>query len=119
MTLIRSGTGLACPRLPIGRLGQQDLLAERGLARAREIEMAQAMAADLEIRIGDQLLGALLVGLHPLAAGEERGLDALRAQQIDDAPVIAGDVAVGLAEIEGKSDQLLVGRQADAPDRAA
>ena len=42
--------------------------------------MAQAVAADLEIWIGNQLFSALFVGLHPFAAGEERGLDALRAQ---------------------------------------
>src|SRR5262245_26123064 len=67
----------------------------------REVEMAQSMAADLEIGVGNQLLGALFVGLHPFAAGEERGLHALGAEKVDDPPVIAGDVAVGLAEIEG------------------
>src|SRR5690242_9488609 len=78
--------------------------------------MAQSMAADLEIRVGNQLLGALFVGLHPFAAGEERGLHALGAEKVDDPPVIAGDVAVGLAEIEGECD---AGRKLDAPNRAA
>src|SRR5262245_66508063 len=73
----------------------------------REVEMAQSMAADLEIGVGNQLLGALFVGLHPFAAGEERGLHALGAEKVDDPPVIAGDVAVGLAEIEGECDELL------------
>ena len=63
--------------------------------------MPQAMAADLEQRIGDQLLRALGMGLHPFAAGEERRLDALRAQEIDHAAVIARHIAVLLAEIEG------------------
>ena len=79
--------------------------------------MAKPMAADLEIRIGHQLLGALLVGLHPFAAGEERGLDPLRAQKIDDAPVIAGDIAVRLAEIESERDELLAGGKRDPSDR--
>ena len=81
--------------------------------------MAQAMAADLEIRIRHQLLSALLVGLHPLAAGEEGGLDPLRAQQVDDAPVIARDISVGLAKVEGERDQLFAGRKCHASDRAA
>lgn len=81
--------------------------------------MPQAMAADLEQRIGDQLLGALGMRLHPFAAGEECRLDPLRAQEIDNAAVIAGHVPVLLAEIEGERDQLLVRRKRDAPDRAA
>ena len=81
--------------------------------------MPQPMAADLEQRIGDQLLRALGMGLHPFAAGEECRLDALRAQEIDHAAVIPRHIAVLLAEIEGERDQLLVGRQGDAADRAA
>src|SRR5262249_19334795 len=85
----------------------------------REVEMAQPMTADLEIGIGNQLLGALFVGLHPFAAGEERSLHALGAEKVDDPPVIACDVAVGLAEIEGECDELLAGWKLDTPDRAA
>ena len=59
------------------------------LFRSGEIEMAETMAAHLEQGIGDQLLGTLWVGLHPFAAGEECRLDALRAQIVDDAAVIA------------------------------
>src|SRR5215468_9314129 len=84
-----------------------------------KVEMAQSMTADFEIGVGNQLLGALFVGLHPFAAGEERGLHALGAEKVDDPPVIAGDVAVGLAEIEGERDELLAGRKLDAPNRAA
>src|SRR5512144_963115 len=85
----------------------------------RQVEMPQAMAADLEQRIGDQLLRALRMRPHPFAAGEEGRLDALRAQEIDDAPVIAGHIAVLLAKVEGERDQLLVGWQLDAADRSA
>src|SRR5262249_11800558 len=85
----------------------------------REVEMAQSMAADLEIGVGNQLLGALFVGLRPFAAGEERGLHALGAEKVDDPPVIASDVAICLAQIEGQRDELFVRRKLDAPDRAA
>jgi len=36
------------------------------------------------------------VGLHPFAAGEERGLHPLGAEKVDDPPVIASNVAVSL-----------------------
>ena len=81
--------------------------------------MPQAMTADLEQRIGDQLLRALGMGLHPFAAGEEGRLDALHAQKIDHAAVIPRHIAVLLAEIEGERDQLLSRRQLDAADRTA
>ena len=77
------------------------------------------MAADLEQLVGHQLLRPLRMRLHLFAAGEEGRLDALRAQEIDDAAVIAGRISVLLAKIEGEGDQLLVGRQLDAADRAA
>ena len=67
--------------------------------------MAQTVAADLEIRVGHQLRRPLRMSLHPFAAGEEGRFHAFRAQQIDDAPVIAGNAAVGLAKIEGERDQ--------------
>ena len=76
------------------------------------------MAADLEIGVGQQLRHALGMGLHPFAAGEEGRLDVLPAQKIDDAPVITGDAAVGLAKIEGERDQLHSGRKLHASDRA-
>ncbi len=81
--------------------------------------MLQAVAADLEQGIGDQLRRALGMGLHPLAAGKEGRLHAFGAEQIDDAAVIARDIAALLAEIEGEGDQLLVRRQRDALDQAA
>ena len=81
--------------------------------------MAQTVAADLEIRVGHQLRRPLRMRLHPFAAGEEGRLHAFRAQQIDDAPVIAGNAAVGLAKIEGERDQLHTGGKLDASDRAA
>src|SRR5262249_32154618 len=84
-----------------------------------EVDMAQSMASDLEFGVGNQLLGSLFVGLHPFATGEERRLHVLGAEKVDDAPVVAGDVAIGLAEIEGECDELLAGRKLDAPDRAA
>ena len=87
----------ALARLEIGRLGQHDLILQGIAAQPRHVEMAQAVAADLEVRIGDQLRRAFLMGLHPFAAGEEGGLHPLRAEQIDDAPVIARHVAGGLA----------------------
>jgi hypothetical protein len=58
------------------------------------------------------------MSLHPFATGEERGLDALRPEKIDDAAVIARDVATGLAQIEGQRDELLPRRQFDPSDRA-
>src|SRR4029450_2306276 len=84
----------------------------------RRVDMAQSMAADLEVGIGDELLGALAVRLHPFAAGEERGLHPLSAKKIDDAAVIARNVAAGLAKIERQRDELHAGRKLDAPDRA-
>ena len=78
--------------------------------------MAQSMTADLEVWIGNQLLRALFMSLHPFAAGEKRGLHALGAEKVDDSAVIASDVAVGLAQIEGECDELLAGRKLDAPD---
>ena len=81
--------------------------------------MAETVRAKLEIRIHEQLRGALRVGFHPFAAGEEGCLQRLGAQQIDDASVIAGDGSVGLAKVEGQGDQLFAGRQFDASDRAA
>src|SRR6187200_38420 len=84
----------------------------------RQVEMAQSVAADLEVGVGDELLGAFAVCLHPFAAGEERGLHPLSAKKIDDAAVIARNVAAGLAKIEGQRDELHAGRKLDAPDRA-
>src|SRR4026208_555151 len=84
----------------------------------RQVEMAQSVAADLEVGIGDELLGAFAVGLHPFAAGEERGLHILSAKKIDDAAVIARDVAPGFAKIERQRDELDAGRKFDGPDRA-
>src|SRR5262245_1745772 len=86
------------PRVGIGRLGQSDLIVEGLAVHMREIEMAQSMAADLEIGIGNQLLGALFVGLHPFAASEEGSLHALGTEKVDDPPVVASDVAIGLAQ---------------------
>ena len=106
-------------RAEVSRLGQHDLIFQGVAAQPRHVEMAQAMVADLEVRIGNQLRGALFMRLHPFAAGEERGLDPLRAEEIDDAPVITRDVAVGLAEIEGEGDELFPGGKFDAPDGAA
>ena len=107
------------PRAGIGCLGEGDLLAERGVIGMGQVEMPQAMTSDLKQRIGDQLLRALGVRLHPFAAGEESRFDAFGAQKIDDAAVIAGHVTVLLAKIEGERDQLLVRRQLDAADRSA
>src|SRR6185437_15420339 len=56
----------------------------------------------------------LLVRAHPLAAGEERRLDALAAQVVDDGAVVAGDLAQLLAQIEGEGDELSAGWQIDA-----
>jgi len=81
--------------------------------------MTQTVAADLEVRIGKQLRRTLFVGLHPFAAGEERGLHPLSAEEIDDAAVIARNAAVGLAKIKGQRDQLLARGKLDASDRAA
>ena len=90
--LWRAGEALAGgergPGASIGGLGQDDLLAERLFLGVGQVEMPQAMAADLEQWIGDQLLRAFGMGLHPFAAGEECRLYALRAQGIDDAAVI-------------------------------
>ena len=108
----RAGEALARgergPGASIGGFGQGDLLGERLLLGVGQVEMPQAMAADLEQRIGDQLLRALGMGLHPFAAGEECRLDALRAQEIDHAAVIPRHITVLLAEIEGQRDQLLL-----------
>src|SRR5262249_7317433 len=56
---------------------------------------------------------------HPLAAHEERGLDAVRAQKIDDATLIAGDFGRLLAKIECEGDELLIACQRDAADDVA
>ena len=61
----------------------------------------------------------LAVREHPLAAHEERGLDAVLAQKIDDATLIAGDFGRLLAKIECEGDKLLVASQLDAADGAA
>src|SRR5262249_59078562 len=62
---------------------------------------------------------AFAVREHPLAAHEERGLDAVRAQKIDDAALIAGDFGRLLAKIEREGDELLVADQLDAADDPA
>ena len=66
-------------RADVSRLGQHDLIFQGVAAQPRHVEMAQAMVADLEVRIGNQLRGALFMRLHPFAAGEERGLHPLHA----------------------------------------
>ena len=89
----------------------------RALKQA-QIAVRLGMVADLEQRIGHQLLGALLVRAHPLAAGEERRLDVLAAQIVDDGAVISGDLAGLLAQIEGQRDELAARRQRHAADSA-
>jgi hypothetical protein len=76
------------------------------------------MAANLEVGVGEQLLGAFFMGLHPFAAGKECR-QPLSTKQIDNTAVVAGDVRVGLAEVKGKRDELSAWRKLDVPDRAA
>ena len=61
------------------------------------------MVADLEQRVCHELACALLVRAQPFAAREERGLDVLLAQVVDDSAVVAGDLARLLAQIEGQA----------------
>src|SRR5262245_64042250 len=78
--------------------------------------MFPSVVCDFEQRIGHQLLRAFAVREHPLAAHEERGLDAVLAQKIDDAALIAGDFRWLLAKVEGEGDKLFVTSQIDAAD---
>ena len=98
--------------LLIGELRILDLVDERLSRHYPQVPVFPSVVCDFEQRIGHQLLRALAMREHPLAAHEERGLDPVVAQKIDDAALIAGDFERLLAKIEGEGDELLVGRSA-------
>ena len=103
----------------IGELRRADLLRQRRLGDDAQIAMLPGMVADLEKRVGHQLLAAFGMGEKPFSAREERRLDVLRPQEIDDIALIAADFVALLAKIEGQRDELLRSRrQFNAPDRA-
>ena len=101
----------------VGPLRPDDLVVQARAIEQPKIAVRLGMIADLEQRIGHQLLGALLVRAHPLAAGEEGRLDALAAQRVDDGAVVAGDLARLLAQIERQRYELAPRRQLHAADR--
>src|SRR5262249_21407386 len=105
--------------LLIGDLRILDFVDERLSRHHSQVSMFPSVVCDFEQRIGHQLLRAFAVREHPLAAHEKRGLDAVRAQKIDDATLIAGDFGRLLAKIECEGDELLVAGQRDAADDAA
>ena len=81
--------------------------------------MLPGVVGDLEQRIDHELLGAVPVREHPFSADEERRLDRVLAQEVDDVALVTGNFERLLAEIEGERDEFLAGGQFDAPDRAA
>src|SRR5262249_52037937 len=76
-----------------------DFVDERLSRHHSQVPMFPSVVCGFEQRIGHQLLRAFAVREHPLAAHEERGLDAVRAQTIDDATLIAGAFGRLLAKI--------------------
>ena len=64
-------------------------------------------------------LAALCVRRHPFAAREQRGLNAVGAEVVDDGAVVAGDFAGEFAEVECQRDEFLARRQLYATDGSA
>src|SRR5215813_3833558 len=93
--------------LLIGDLRILDFVDERLSRHRSQVPMFPSVVCGFEQRIGHQLLRAFAVREHPLAAHEERGLDAVRAQKIDDATLIAGDFGRLLAKIECEATSFL------------
>ncbi len=58
------------------------------------------------------------MGEQPLAAGKEGRADTTLAQNVDDAPLVAGDLVWLLAQIKRQSDQFLTRRQIDPAQHA-
>src|SRR6202035_2364138 len=90
----------------VGALRTEYLVCKAGAPEPAEVPVRFRMAADLEQRIRHELSCALLVRAQPFAAGEERGLDVLLAQVVDDSAVVACNLAWLLAQVERERDQL-------------
>ena len=95
----------------VGTLRPEDLVCKASALEPAEVPVRLRMVADLEQRIRHELACALLVRAQPFAAGEERGLDVLLAQVVDDSAVVTGNLARLLAQVEGERDQLAAGRR--------
>ena len=113
-----AGRELGADRL-IGALGPLDLLLEVGTLQEAQIAVLPTVVGDFEQRIGDQLARSLVVAAKPFAADEQRRLDLVCAQIVDNGTVIAGDFARLLAKIEGQRDELAPLRQLHPADCAA
>jgi hypothetical protein len=102
--------------LLIGDLRILEFVDERLFRHHPQIPVSPSVVCHFEQRIGHELLRAPAVREHPLAAHEERGLDAVLAQKIDDAALVAGDFRRLLAKVEREGDKLFVASQLDAAD---
>lgn len=74
------------------------------------------MVGKFESRVGHQLLCALRVCAHPLAAHEERCGNILITQVVDDFAIVARNFMQLLAEVQRQGDPLFVLRKRDTPD---
>jgi hypothetical protein len=84
-----------------------------------EVPVRPAMSANLEKRIGQELLGPLNMIEEPFPARKEGCLDAQMPQSINDLSVIAGDFVSILTEIERQGQELLPMQELYAAYRTA
>ena len=74
------------------------------------------MVADFEQGVGHELLSALRMGAHPLAAYEQRRRDMFAPQKIDGVHVVACGSRCQFAEIKCQRHGLRAFRQQHSPD---
>ena len=105
------------PRLGIDRIGGDDLALQVGAGQPACIAVGEAVGAELEQRVGEQLARARRMRGHPAAAHEQCRLHTLTAQHIDDGAVVTGQFLRLLAKVEGEGDEFLrARRQLDPAD---